>query len=858
MTGDSLPSADRIRHRFTLFAASAALSWAATASLCVYLLCDLDASDWGGFLFAVSVVTVLVGSVTGIWLRRTLQPIGHWLENADDESLSSAQARSVFKAALALPSETQRVFSVAWMLASLAVPVVATLLGGAGWGLGMRSFAVIVGGVTAATVMGFALFFASKREIEPARSEMARWLPDAAERRACVRHIPIARKMATALVGTVAALLVFAMGLTHARSQSALDEVVLQWEVKLLGAVASRVEENEFEKAVSITIGDRSLLTYPIAFALLEEGVAFQGVEELGRLREEILGQVAAGTTQGSYAKLHQEALWAWRALPDGRTAVARVARDDIYSQTTSMVPALGLVLLISLGVVFMISTMISSDLGRSIALLRASAETMASGDLRRGHIHESEDELGELWRSFETMANAFRTTVASLADAADRVDAAANEIDQVAGGVAGASEEQVRRIQQASELMVSINSQVMEVAGSAQELNIAVEESSSSILELGAAGDELNDTASVLGTKVDEVSGSIEQMVRSVKQVSSSSDGLADAAAETSASMEEMASAMRAVDTTAELTASLSRNVVGSAETGQEKVSQTIDGMRAIRDATDTAEGVIRGLGARTQEIGAILDVIDDVAEETNLLALNAAIIAAQAGEHGRAFSVVADEIKELADRVLASTKEIGGLIKSVQDESDNAVGAIEVGSRSVASGVELSAAAGLSLDEITSSSRESGQRIGEIVSAVREQTKAASHVVALMDTVRDGVTAIVSASADQDRGNEVVYRSSATMRDVTQQVRRTTEEQSRGFVRIRESIEGVREVVENINGSLQEQSTACSQVAQFLEQVFERTRSNEDAARSMRESIRGLVSQAEGLRENVVKFRI
>ncbi|MCP4039577.1 MAG: hypothetical protein GY733_21720 [bacterium] len=266
----------------------------------------------------------------------------------------------------------------------------------------------------------------------------------------------------------------------------------------------------------------------------------------------------------------------------------------------------------------------------------------------------------------------------------------------------------------------------------------------------------------------------------------------------------------------------------------------------------------MIRGLGARTQEIGAILDVIDAVAEETNLLGLNPAIIAAQAGEHGRAFSVVADEIKELADRVLASTKEIGGLIKSVQDESDNAVGAIEVGSRSVASGVELSAAAGLSLDEITSSSRESGQRIGEIVSAVREQTKAASHVVALMDTVRDGVTAIVSASADQDRGNEVVYRSSATMRDVTQQVRRTTEEQSRGFVRIRESIEGVREVVENINGSLQEQSTACSQVAQFLEQVFERTRSNEDAARSMRESIRGLVSQAEGLRENVVKFRI
>jgi methyl-accepting chemotaxis protein len=311
-------------------------------------------------------------------------------------------------------------------------------------------------------------------------------------------------------------------------------------------------------------------------------------------------------------------------------------------------------------------------------------------------------------------------------------------------------------------------------------------------------------------------------------------------------------------VDTTAEMNAKLSREVVNSAESGQGKVSQTIEGMQAISEATDSAEAVIRGLGARTEEIGAILDVIDDVADETNLLALNAAIIAAQAGEHGRAFSVVADEIKELADRVLVSTKEIGGLIRSVQGEAGNAIGAIEEGSRMVASGVERSADAGLSLEEITRSSRESGRHIAEIVSAVREQTKAASHVVGLMDRVRDGVDQIVAAGSEQDRGNEVVYRSSVTMSEAAQQVRRTTEEQSRGFGRIRESVEGVREAVEQINGSLQEQSAACAQVAQFLEQVFEQTHGNEESAQSMGNAMRGLLSQAEALREDVAKFRI
>jgi methyl-accepting chemotaxis protein len=169
---------------------------------------------------------------------------------------------------------------------------------------------------------------------------------------------------------------------------------------------------------------------------------------------------------------------------------------------------------------------------------------------------------------------------------------------------------------------------------------------------------------------------------------------------------------------------------------------------------------------------------VIDDVADETNLLALNAAIIAAQAGEQGKAFAVVADEIKELADRVLASTKEIGGLIRSVQEESENAIGAIEAGSQSVMSGVDLSAEAGRTLEEITEASRQNGLRISEIVSSVREQTKAAGHVVTLMEKVRDSADEIAAASGEQDRGNEVIYRSALTMREVAQQVRRTTEE--------------------------------------------------------------------------------
>jgi methyl-accepting chemotaxis protein len=311
-------------------------------------------------------------------------------------------------------------------------------------------------------------------------------------------------------------------------------------------------------------------------------------------------------------------------------------------------------------------------------------------------------------------------------------------------------------------------------------------------------------------------------------------------------------------VDTSAEETSRLSAQVVDRAETGQAKVRETIEGMEAIQEATETAERVIRGLHGRTVEIGAIVDVIDDVADETNLLALNAAIIAAQAGEHGKAFSVVADEIKDLAERVLASTKEIGGLIGAVQEEASKATGAIEKGTSSVASGVERSAEAGMALEAITRASRESGQRMSGIVVAVQAQAKGAGHVVELMEKVRSGVEQIRRASVEQDSGHVVVSQSSVMMREVAQQVRGTTEEQARGSSRIRESIEGVREAVEQINAALQEQSQACASALSVLESVQTRTRSNEDATRTLDDVTRAMSLHAESLKREVERFQI
>jgi methyl-accepting chemotaxis protein len=245
--------------------------------------------------------------------------------------------------------------------------------------------------------------------------------------------------------------------------------------------------------------------------------------------------------------------------------------------------------------------------------------------------------------------------------------------------------------IAQATASMGSIDGQVREIAGSGESLNADVEGASSAIFELDASGSELSAGAGVLSSNVDEVASSIDQMARSISQVHEGSEGLVAAADDVSSSMEETATTARQVDASAAEMSLLSTRVIELAESGHGQVQETIRGMDAIHEATDSARRVIEKLGDSTREIDSVIGVIDGVADETNLLALNAAIIAAQAGEHGRAFAVVAGQIKGLANRVLASTKEVAELVHAVQQESSDASGAIALGSKSVQRGVEL-----------------------------------------------------------------------------------------------------------------------------------------------------------------------
>ena len=537
--------------------------------------------------------------------------------------------------------------------------------------------------------------------------------------------------------------------------------------------------------------------------------------------------------------------------------AVARaeeVAREQRESQQLVAALVLAFGTLLAVGV----AAVVSRDVSETIAALGGEVGRLAAGDLRTGIGFESEDEIGTLARSFERMTAAVRGTLANVAHSADEVEHAAEGLAHVAADVAATTSEQVEGIRRASGSMESIPRQVDEIAGSAHGLSQSVDESSSSLSELGTAGEQLHATASVLNEKVDTVSSSIDRIIDSVRRVVESADDLSNAADETAGGLEEMATTMTHVDQNATESASLSRRVIDAAERGRERVQETISGMEGIRSATESAQEVIGGLGRRVEAIGTIIGVIDDVADETNLLALNAAIIAAQAGDQGKAFSVVADEIKELADRVLENTQEIGALIRAVQEESQSAAAAMERGASRVKGGVDLAAEAGVALDEITAAARQSGDHIHGIVNAVKEQATASSHIVSLMERVRSRVDQIRKAGIQHERGNEVVRRSAIAMREVAQQVTQTTREQARGTASIARTVELVKDAVAEIHLALQHQARGSADAAAFLEQVHSRTRAHDASATTLADATEGLLKNAHGLRASIRRFTL
>jgi methyl-accepting chemotaxis protein len=232
-------------------------------------------------------------------------------------------------------------------------------------------------------------------------------------------------------------------------------------------------------------------------------------------------------------------------------------------------------------------------------------------------------------------------------------------------------------------------------------------------------------------------LAGSSNDILSATEQQASGSAEQAASISETTATMEELASTYRQIAENADQVVTMAEASLGSAENGQQAVSNTLSAMEEIKSRTQASANKILALGERSQQIGQVLSIINGIADQTKILALNAAIEAARAGEAGKGFSVVAIEIRKLAESVVDSTGEISGIMTEIQSSANDLVISTEQELRQVQTGVDLAHTTGDSLDRILELVEQTTVAAKEISAATQQQKSATDQVVKAMREV-------------------------------------------------------------------------------------------------------------------------
>ena len=373
------------------------------------------------------------------------------------------------------------------------------------------------------------------------------------------------------------------------------------------------------------------------------------------------------------------------------------------------------------------------------------------------------------------------------------------DEIGQLAQGFNLFAE----KIQQ---LIVKVKESAEQVAATSQELSSNADEATKSTqqvansIQLVAGGSaEQSRTATDTSKVVEQVAQAIEQIASGAQEQSRNVLGTSTVVNDMTQKIDIMAEGMNTVKQISE------QNGIVAAHGGK-AVEKTVKGMLQVKEAVFGTAQSIHDLGEQSQKIGEIIQVIDDIAEQTNLLALNAAIEAARAGEHGKGFAVVADEVRKLAERSGKATKEIADLINNMQKGTKVAVESMEVGTREVEDGVNLAAEAGQALNEIVDGVKSAGDNVHKVMGLINDILRSSQEVAQAVDTVAAITEQNTAATQEMSASAEQVDSSMKNMAAISDKSASAAQEVSASTEELTASIEEMASSSEQLAGMAQQ----------------------------------------------------
>lgn len=442
-----------------------------------------------------------------------------------------------------------------------------------------------------------------------------------------------------------------------------------------------------------------------------------------------------------------------WSRYVDKKAAESSQATMNQTAWATLLILAV-LVLAILMGVI--ISYMVTKSIKEPLDHLVKTTEAIAAGDLGHTVSLDTNDELGQLGRSFNQMVGNLREILDTFGD----------QMIASSGAVTSASEQVGHAISQ-------IASAIQQVAAGAGQQSASAEESLTAMKTLRAAIEQIAAGAKTQGESAQQAADIIRRMAQAAEVMAHSAQEVSHA----------------------------SSQALQAARGGGESVQKTVAGMMRIRQTSEEASNRVRELGEQSQRIGEIIQVISDIADQTNLLALNAAIEAARAGEHGKGFAVVAEEVRKLAERSGRATKDIAALVTTIQKGVEAAVEAMASGMKEVENGGTLANSAGHALNEILEAMERTNKKIEEISSAAYTVARNAEEAVRAMDSVVEIIQQNTDATKEMAQSSTRVLESVQEVAAVSQQTAAAAEEVSASAEEVTASTDEIRRSAKALN---------------------------------------------------------
>lgn len=492
-----------------------------------------------------------------------------------------------------------------------------------------------------------------------------------------------------------------------------------------------------------------------------------------GKTQTDLLAQY--GTTRKAYDLCDEVAgqIGNWNEKNGEKTIVGSVSTVNTIRQQMTIMTVIALVFgifaasLITLSItkpIAAVAERLESLATKCIPWLGAGLSAQANGDLTHQITpvtspvpNPSKDEIGHMASVFNEMLEGMKGALASF-----------NSANQNMSGL-------IRQVGQNSDT-VALNS------GS---VAVSAEQISASAAQIAAGSQSLASNAT-------EAAAIVEEMQAQVNEVGNSSEQQAAAVEQASSAITEAAMGIQKVDEAA-------REMAQSATSGSKAVSETVEAMEMLKAQIEVAASKVVELDSAGQKIGAIVSAIDTIAAQTNLLALNAAIEAARAGEHGRGFAVVADEVRKLAEQSSLATKEIDSLIQNVREIVQETVQSITTTSQNAEDGVQKSALAGKALDEILIA-------VNSVVTYAQDVEKVTSEATQAMQNVANSAEYNLTSAREMQIGTQKVSRAITDVAAVSEESAACAEELNRGIMSVTESVADLSNLATDLKGKVEQ----------------------------------------------------